>query len=98
MSVQIGGYNYVEEVSFKVNGVIYRADCSYIDNNNIVHIIEVKAGMTPSLTTNQQITIPALLNGGNVQIVPFGSNAQKVFGNNLPQMIKNWSFDMYWIQ
>lgn len=98
LSVQIGGYNYVEEVSFKVNGVIYRADCSYIDNNNIVHIIEVKAGMTPSLTTNQQITIPALLNGGNVQIVPFGSNAQKVFGNNLPQIIKNWSFDMYWIQ
>ena len=54
--------------------------------------------LSPSLTTNPQITILALLNGGNVQIVPFGSNAQKVFGNNLPQMIKKWSFDMYWIQ
>jgi hypothetical protein len=54
--------------------------------------------LSPSLTTNPQITIPALLNGGNVQIVPFGNNAQKVFGNNLPQMIKKWSFDMYWIQ
>ena len=34
--------------------------------------------LSPSLTTNPQITILALLNGGNVQIVPFGSNAQKV--------------------
>lgn len=79
MSVQIGGYNYVEEVSFKVNGVIYRADCSFIDNNNIVHIIEVKAGMTPGLTTNQQTAIPALLNGGNVKkTTPLSEGWQKV--------------------
>lgn len=70
LSVQIGSYNYVEEVSFKINGVIYRVDCCYIDNNNVVHIIEVKAGLTSGLTTNQQTAIPALLNGGNVKKPP----------------------------
>jgi hypothetical protein len=58
----------------------------------------VKAGMTPGLTTNQQTTIPAFLNGGNVKIVPFGSKAHDLFGERLPNMVKNWSFDMYWIQ
>jgi hypothetical protein len=54
--------------------------------------------LSPSLTTNPQITIPALLNGGNVQIVPFGAKAHDLFGERLPNMVKNWSFDMYWIQ
>lgn len=80
MSVQKGGYNYVEEVYFKINGVIYRTDCCYIDNNNVVHIIEVKAGMTPGLTTNQQTAIPALLNGGKAyeKTTPLSEGWQKV--------------------
>lgn len=39
-----------------------------------------------------------MLNGGNVKIVPFGENAQKVFGNKLPTITKKWTFDMYWFQ
>lgn len=86
----------VSEVSYKVNGVTYRADWSYIDNNGVVHIVEVKSGVSPSLTTNQKITIPTMLNGGNVKIVPFGEKARNLFNRNIPSQLDDWSFDIYW--
>lgn len=83
------------EVSYNVNGTIYRADISYFDNNGRLHIVEVKSGANPGFTKNQKITIPALQGGGNVKVVPFGYRAGQLFNDKIPSQINSYTFDLY---
>ncbi|MBR4601509.1 MAG: VCBS repeat-containing protein [Prevotella sp.] len=93
-----GELNFVKEVYYKINGTTYRADWSYIDKDGVLHIVEVKSGANPRLTLNQKTTIPALLQGRNVKIVPYGAAANKLYPRGVPRNIADWSFDMYWFQ
>ena len=93
---QFPNAEFVREVSYNVNGTIYRADISYFDNNGRLHIVEVKSGVNPGFTKNQKITIPALQGGGNVKVVPFGANATRLFNKlGVPNQINSYTFDLY---
>ncbi len=93
-----GDQNYVSEVSYKVNGEIYRADWSFVDENGLLYMAESKAGNGARFTTNQRITIPALLKGDNLNIVPFGARAKYLFPNGIPSRIEKFTFKMYWFR
>lgn len=88
--------SYVREVSYKVNSVTYRADLSYFDENGLLHIVEIKTGPKAGLTPNQKITIPQLIQGNNVEIIPFGNKAKTLFKGTLPNKITDFVFDIYW--
>ena len=95
----LGLRNAVKEVSVKVNGpngsTTYRADLAYIGpDGRTVFVIEVKAGPGTGFTPNQSIAIPQLTNGGNIEVVPYGDNAKKLFGTNLPKAIDNFEFKL----
>ena len=63
---------YYTEVSFRVDGVVYRADIVGIKGRNI-DILEIKTGVSVEFTKNQRIALPLLQK--NVPIEPFGGNA-----------------------
>ena len=81
------------EVSYDVNGTTYRSDISYY--NGRLHIVEVKSGANPGFTKNQKITTPALQNGGNVRVTPFGAKVGLLFRSGIPNQIKGYTFDLY---
>lgn len=85
--------NLVEQVHLNVNGKLYIADLSFIDDKGIVHIVEAKAG-GGFFTTNQKYAFPKLINGGNVEIVPYGARAGQLFNGNIPSKVTNYQFDI----
>ena len=83
LRLQSVSYKYVREVSYKINSVTYRADISYVENKGILHVVEVKSGANPCLTSNQASTIPALLKGGDVKNCSVWSKGASGFWQNI---------------
>lgn len=88
--------NYATEVSYRVNGVTYRADLSYYDANGVLHIVESKAGPYAGFTKNQLQVFPLLNNPSIVDIQWFGRNGNRLFNTMHTRNNTNFQFDIYY--
>ncbi len=92
--LELGPNQFVKEVPLSVNGVPYRADLLYLDENGILHIVESKAGPFARFTKNQSIIFPLFKSGDNVVITITGNKAMEFYG--VPQkIIEKYSVDLY---
>ena len=89
--------DYATEVSYRINGVTYRADLSYYDANGVLHIVESKAGPYAGFTKNQLQVFPLLKNPSNADIQWFGEKAKTLFNRPASNTTIGIQFDIYFI-
>lgn len=89
--------DYATEVSYRINGVTYRADISYYDARGVLHIVESKAGPYASFTKNQLQVFPAFKNSYKTEIQWFGENGRRFFSTHYPSTITSFKLDIYYI-